>query len=69
MATHPGRQDGMRDLWMDREAAEMDSLQYFEEMALDDELIRLWELRQEQEREADYFQQAFKDLWEAVRVA
>jgi hypothetical protein len=53
--------------WSDREIAERASREYFEEMALDDELIRLWELRQEQEREADYFQQAFKDLWEAVK--
>jgi hypothetical protein len=49
MATHPGRQGGMRDLWLDREAAEMDSQQYFDELALDDELIRLWEEAQAKE--------------------
>jgi hypothetical protein len=33
----------MRDLWLDREAAEMDSQQYFDELALDDHLMRLWQ--------------------------
>jgi hypothetical protein len=41
----------MRDLWLDREAAEMDSQQYFDELALDDELIRLWEEAQAKEAE------------------
>jgi hypothetical protein len=41
----------MRDLWMDREAAEMDSQQYFDELAFDDELIRLWEEAQAKEAE------------------
>jgi hypothetical protein len=39
----------MRDLWLDREAAEMDSQQYFDELALDDELIHLWEEAQSKE--------------------
>jgi hypothetical protein len=41
----------MRDLWLDREAAEMDSQQYFEEMSLDDHLIRLWQEAQAKEAE------------------
>jgi hypothetical protein len=39
----------MRDLWLDREYAELDSQQYFEELALDDHLIELWEETQEKE--------------------
>jgi hypothetical protein len=45
--------------WSDRQVAEEAWAEYWQEMALDDEAIRLWEEAQERERQTDYFQQAF----------